>query len=390
LTVRRLLLVGLCVLSAVARADEADRFFGGTSVDEVRLTLEPAAWDYLRAHYLEDNWYRAEFEWGGVKLAPIGIRSRGNGSRSPVKPALRLDFNRYRDQRFLGLRALVLNNMVQDPAMLRTHLAMALYRRLGLAASRTRYVRLVVNGAAAGLYIAVEEVGKDFLERHFGEQAGDLFDYSWAGEWNWGLLPPGGSSLVPYPFQPKTHETNPNVAQLERLVTAINQGTELDSAARELIDMPGWLRYLATEWYLAETDGFAGNGGTNNFYLYRRAYLGRWVLIPWDRESTFSLLECPLGWRYERNEFTRRMRASPDLWQSYRGAVGEVLAAATGWLADEAELVWNQIERDAVEDKQKPYGIEEMQYSVAVVKWFVRERPVFVRQVLGEPPPASY
>ena len=44
-----------------------------------------------------------------------GIRSRGTGSRSGAKPGLRLDFDRYKsDQRFLGLKSLVLRNSTQD------------------------------------------------------------------------------------------------------------------------------------------------------------------------------------------------------------------------------------------------------------------------------------
>ncbi len=83
---------------------------------------------------------------------------------------------------------------------------MALYRRLGVPAPRTLYVRLVVNGEPAGLYLAEEEIGKPFLQRHFSDSKGDLFEYSWADVWHWEPRGDRSESYVPSPFSPKTKE----------------------------------------------------------------------------------------------------------------------------------------------------------------------------------------
>ena len=91
----------------------------------------------------------------------IGIRSRGNGSRSGVKPGLRVDFDRYAiAQKFLGLKSFVLRNNTQDPSNLHERLSMLFFRRMGLPASREVYARLFVNNEYRGLYTIVESVDK--------------------------------------------------------------------------------------------------------------------------------------------------------------------------------------------------------------------------------------
>ena len=93
------------------------------------------------------------------------VRSRGSGTRNPQKPGLRIDFNRYNtSQRFLGLKYIVLDNAWQDASMLRERVTMLLLDRMGMPAPRER-MRLFINGAYAGLYMAVEALDDIFVER---------------------------------------------------------------------------------------------------------------------------------------------------------------------------------------------------------------------------------
>ena len=110
----------------------------------------------------------------------VGIRSRGNGSRSGFKPGLRVDIDRYSStQKFLGMKSFVLRNNTQDPSQLHEWLSMLFFRRMGLPASREAFARLFVNNQYAGLYTIVESVDKSFLTRQFGEDEGYLFDYDY-------------------------------------------------------------------------------------------------------------------------------------------------------------------------------------------------------------------
>src|SRR5262245_29461337 len=95
--------------------EPADALFNDTVVHDIRLTINTRDWDSLKIHYLENTYYPSDLRWNGMVVRNIGIRSRGTGSRSGVKPGLRVDFDRYTtDQTFLGLKSIVLRNNTQD------------------------------------------------------------------------------------------------------------------------------------------------------------------------------------------------------------------------------------------------------------------------------------
>ena len=86
-------------------------------------------WSALKQNFKENIYYPTALQWQGVNVSNVGIRSRGLGSRSGTKPGLRVDIDRYNvDQTFLGLKSFVLDNLVQDPSMLRERLTMAFFR----------------------------------------------------------------------------------------------------------------------------------------------------------------------------------------------------------------------------------------------------------------------
>ena len=125
----------------------------------------------------------------------VGIRSRGLGSRSSDKPGLELEFDYYdAGQRFLGLRSLVLDNLVTDPSMLREAVATAFLRRVGVPAPRESFARLFVNGEFVGLYAMVEAVNRDFAQAAFGG-TGLLFEFRWTQPFYESYL---GDELDPY------------------------------------------------------------------------------------------------------------------------------------------------------------------------------------------------
>src|SRR5829696_6817813 len=115
------------VLSGTAGAQTVDELFDPAAVNDLRLMVNARDLEQLRLTYRENTYYQADLEWRGMRVRNAAIRSRGNISRSPVKPGLRIDFNRYvSGQRFLGLRSLVLDNLVQDPTFVREAMTMAM------------------------------------------------------------------------------------------------------------------------------------------------------------------------------------------------------------------------------------------------------------------------
>ena len=153
-----------CALSSWAFPTRSG-FFDDAVVHEIRLVINSTDWQSLKDHYLDNTYYPCDFRWQGQVVRNVGIRSRGTGSRSGVKPGLRVDFNRYTtNQQFLGLKSVILRNNTQDPSNLHERLSMLLFRRMGLPASREAYTTLYVNNEYVGLYTIVESSRQDIPE----------------------------------------------------------------------------------------------------------------------------------------------------------------------------------------------------------------------------------
>ena len=151
-------------------ADEAlaDELLSGNELQDIWIHINARDWEQLRTTYKENTYYPADIEWHGVKVRNAGIRVRGRTSRSAQKPGLRIDFNRYvAGQEFLGLKSLALDNLWQDPSMIRERLAMLLFQRMGLPAPRESHARVYIGSGRefAGVYGVVESIDKDFLKR---------------------------------------------------------------------------------------------------------------------------------------------------------------------------------------------------------------------------------
>jgi spore coat protein CotH len=380
--------------------DAAGPFYDGTALHDVLITMKPDDWETLKANYLLDTYYPADFQWRHVKIPVVGIRSRGAGSRSANKPSLRLDFNRYReDQKFLGVSAMVFANAVQDPAMLNRRLSMSVFAAMELPAPRVVHARLFVNGEYVGLYEVVEAIEKAFLRRAFGwdstgrkrRDEGFLFEYKWEEGYDWSYF---GFDLERYArlFEPKTHELEaPSVlySPIDAMMRTINEVRDSDFEAEvgEYLYLAVFIRHLAVERFISDIDGFLGDWGPNNFYLYR--FEGRTLsaVIPWDKDSTFYDLNDDIYHGFERSVLGRRILSLPALRRAYLESLIDCAATVAqpdapnspvSWL--EAELLRQraQILEAAQADGNKPYPNERVEEAHQELLEFVRNRSAYV------------
>jgi spore coat protein CotH len=354
--------------------------FDPTVLHEATLELDRSAWQALRDHYLSNQYYAANFSVDGVPVPQVGIRSRGSGSRNEEKPALKVDFNKYvPGQEFYGYKSVDLKNLVQDPSMLRERLAFLVFEAMGFPAPRNAHARLTVNGEYWGLYALVEPVSKPFLEARLGDKEGNLFDYEWAFAYDFGWLGPKQSRYVPSPFQPQTHEDDPNVgAGLVSFIEAINDTPDATfvSAMSDRMDVDRFLFHVAIENALAEDDGIVGDFGANNFYLYEYASRNRFVFIPWDKDNTFRAASWPLYRNLDTNVLIRRLIADPAQRQLYAAAVWRTVNGFLNsrWLGPQLETAYQQIRAAALADPRKKWTNEQFEGGVAGLRAVVDAR----------------
>ena len=211
--------------------------------------------------------------WNGQTVRNVGIRSRGRGSRNAHKPGLKIDFDRYStNQKFLGLKSLVLDNLTQDPSGIHETVAMRLPAR-GSAflrpAKRTSGYTCGAN--TSGSTRSSKRSTRTLLARIYGsigedtQNDGWLYEFVWQEDWRFTDL---GTDLAPIKlrFEATTHESETDekkYRKVQELITLANQTPEdrLVEVLGPRFDLPGFVRFVAAQAYLGDTDGFLGVAG---------------------------------------------------------------------------------------------------------------------------------
>ena len=382
--IRAFVLVALLV-PAVAPAQTPEELFDSRALHEVRLYIHSSDLRLLRERYFEDIYVPADFEWRGIRVRNVGVRVRGLATRSPVKPGLRIDFNRYvAGQTFLGMAALVLDNALKDASFVRERVSMAFIKRMGQPAPRESFARVFINGQLEGLYVLVEAVDPAFLARELGDGLGYLFEHKYAGGFRGEFL---GEDYALYKtrFEAETHRLESDYtlyAPIRELFRQVNQ--DVDSVWRErvewLIDLNQAVTHVAIETFLAEHDGFLGAAGMANFFLYRPIESNRHRLIAWDRDTTFQDVETPLFNRFGENALMSRALRFRDLRDLFLDVLEQCARAASEdrWLETEIYQAHLLIRDAAHEDPVKPFSNDDYEAAIAHLITFAQRRPAFV------------
>jgi hypothetical protein len=388
-----------------AAADEASPFFDGNVLHDIFLTINSKDWSSLKEHFLDNTYYPCDLKWNGQTVRNIGIRSRGTGSRSSVKPGLRVDFDRYTtDQKFLGLKSFILRNNTQDPSGMRERLSMELFKRMGLIAEREAHARLYINNAYVGLFTVVEALDKTFLSKNFDENDGHLYEFSFdnAAPQPFDFGYPGSDPALysPAPFKPETLELDPQGEVLERLFWTANVASDAvwRASIEEYLDMKKFIRHLAIENFLAEEDGLTGDYGPNNFYFYRFVGRNLFTFLPWDKSNTFwespsysILRNIEDGSDSKRNKLVVRALKEPDLralwWSTLLECADSIMqpglttpADTAPWLQSEVARISTQIrEANDADPSREVYTNADFEESIRFLTAWSQTRSDIVR-----------
>lgn len=344
-------------------------------------------------------WSTASVEFGGHVLTNVGIRFKGNSSynisRQSSKKPLKLDFDRHvPGRRFFGLEELVLNNNINPMAHLREPLAYDVFRRAGLPAPRTAFLKvsLTIVGEFEkrdlGLYTAIEPVENDFLERAFGSHKGLLakpegirgLDYL-------------GTDWHAYTNRYEMHGDTKKV-DLERLVSLtrfVQQASDAEFASDlgQYVDVDNALRFIAVNALLANMDSFLGNG--HNYYLFVPRKDPKARFIAWDLNEAFG--GHPMAGSLETqadlsvlhpantaNRFVTRLLANETLAARYRAQLQTLLTNAfnADRLIADAQTIAKHIGPISPMGPMRPMGPMEKQFE----QW-IRLRHTQVREELA-------
>ena len=297
-----------------ARADPFDFVFDEGVIRTYDLTVAEDDWTWLNENPLDEEYVPGSLTFEGRQFNDVGVRYKGfygqlrfcfdaAGNQTCDKIALKLKFNEY-DQRgrFHGLKRLNFHSMHEDDSHMREALSYRLYREAGVAAPRTAYAWVTVNGEPHGLFLVVENIDDRFVATHFSDRGnGKLYKEVW----------PEHEMALPYrealdrAFQ---GSETPDVSGFQtfgrELIAAQGDDPEHDADVYQVIrdrtEIDALLRYVAVDRFVDNWDGIVawycvevgtGNRGrcfNHNYFWYQDSRSGRFTLIPWDLEHTFE------------------------------------------------------------------------------------------------------
>jgi hypothetical protein len=363
------LVPGWAALRSAREARTWRAWFAAEQVPELRLWLDDAARAALKRRPRE--LVRAELEHDGERRV-VGVRLKGHRSMKPLheKAAFKIAVDRFVPaQRFLGVRRLTLNNMVEDPTLLREFLGYRLFRELGVTSPQVGYARVFVDGEPRGIYSIVEDVDQ-VVERSVPDaKSGVVYE----GEYGCDLFPEDVAGFD------KDYGKDPGRAALAAFAeAAAGDARALFGAGTGPLDEPAFFAFLAGSAIVGDFDGYRH---AHNYRIQLAPDTRRWRFVPWGLDRAFqrplSIFDSQ-GWLAQRCfsdaacrlEYVRSVRAAIDRFESLRlGRTARALAARLDALdAAGSGHGPSAADRDAARQK---------------LEAFIRQRPAQIRKQLS-------
>jgi len=278
---------------------DAEELFFQNKVPVFRLSLPDERFEQLEKDALLEEYVDAQLEYEGVTIGEVGLRYKGSygslencfdddGRRICDKLSMKIKFNEVdKDLRFYGLKKLNFHSMKQDRSKIADKISYKVFRDAGIAAPRSSWARLEVNGESLGLFALVEQIDGRFTKDRFEEGDGDLYKEAW----------PKRTDTSYYDKFIKTNEDEATHDKITRFAQAMENAAPEDRL--EILDewtsLDAMYTFMAAQDAVAQWDGvtawYCHNGdmdhcSNHNFYIYSQETTDHFTWIPWDMDST--------------------------------------------------------------------------------------------------------
>jgi hypothetical protein len=260
----------------------------------------------LTASFFNNPSYRipATLTLNGEVFDSVGVRYKGNSTfcipndDGIPKLPYNIDVNYWiSGQKILDYKKLKLANAYMDATFAREYTSSEIYQNY-LPTPEVNLLKLNVQGNYLGLFVNIESINKQFLEKHFNEKNGVLFKCDnadvFCGNNNNNATEPNlswlGTDSTTY-YDTYTIKSDHGWEQLQELIYTLNfNSNEIDSVLN--VDRVLWA--FAVNTVLSNFDTYNGYY-VHNYYLYQTED-GLFQMIPWDLSQSF--LNALLGWDF--------------------------------------------------------------------------------------------
>ncbi|MFY0671844.1 MAG: CotH kinase family protein [Bacteroidia bacterium] len=294
-----ILCLALCrgLVSAQNINPDKDLVFDPNLVAEIRITMDEGEKQWLldQDNAQNNDYLKCDLNFRNANINEtrydVGIRIRGNTSRSHPKKSFKIKFTEWQGQKFFNHKKFNLKATNNDPTLIREHMSLAVFRRSNVPAARSHHCRLYINDEFMGVYTNVEQIDDEFLDTRFGTENGNLYKCNWGANLD--------NSNDPYNQSLFELENNRDVNDrgvLENFIDVLNNTSDANFKAEieKVLNVENALRFLAVEAILGHWDGYSYN--KNNFYIHENPTTKKVNFIAYDVDNTFGINWIPNDW----------------------------------------------------------------------------------------------
>lgn len=169
--------------TSIEQPDYITTIFNDDSVIEINIEMDEDSWQEMLDNAASEEYTAANITVNGTTYNNVAIRPKGNSSLSQLvtddsteRYSFKIKLDKYVDGQTLdGLSKLVLNNNMSDTTSMKEYLSYKLLDSLGIPTPACSYAHITVNGEEWGLYLAVEPIEEEFIEKNYGSIDGNLY-----------------------------------------------------------------------------------------------------------------------------------------------------------------------------------------------------------------------
>lgn len=368
--------------------------FPKDKVIDVKITMDKADFQNMLDNASAEEYKEASVNYNGIQFDHVGIRTKGNLSlRSVVNSdsdrySFKISFDEYLNQTLNGISKINLNNNYSDASYMREFLTYELAESVGLPTPGFSYVNVYVNDELWGFYLAIEQIGDSYLQRHFDNSYGALYKAEMRGtgsDLTWlGNDPDSYTGLVM-----KSKSSNDNI--LIDMLDELNNGSDYE----KVLDVDNVLKYVALNVVASNMDSYLGMN-KQNYYLYENN--GIFSVLPWDYNMAFGgfggsgiLIDEPTQGALAERPLIAKLLEVDKYKERYHAILSEMLE---GYMQQETfnervAQLQDLISEHVKKDPRPFYSYEDYEQSIPTLTSFVEESTDNIQQQLDGTIPSA-
>lgn len=239
----------------------------------------------------DKKWAKATVTIDGATFTDVGIKLKGNSSLRGVTASSkaeslpwRIRLDKYVDGQNLGGYTDFTIRGSSTATAMNEAVALDLLGDAGLATEQAAETRFSVNGSAATLRLAVQNLDETWVEQNFPDAGADSILYKSDADGDWSWRGEDGDYTSSFEIEAGPDDYAPLIALLDLL----NNGTDAEKAEKlpDLVDLDSFATYLAFEDLIGNFDDIDGPG--NNSYLMWDSATKKFTIVAWDHNLAFG------------------------------------------------------------------------------------------------------